>query len=50
MICQIKGAKIVDAIKPGIEMTTGGSLPDEEINRIVDPLLSRDVYSFFLCY
>jgi hypothetical protein len=44
------GAKIVDAIKQGIEMKTGGSLPDEEINRIVDTLLSRDVYSFFLCY
>lgn len=44
------GAKIVDAIKQGIEMKTGDYLSDEEIYRIVDTLLSRDVYSFFICY
>lgn len=44
------GAKIVDAIKRGIEIKTGGYLTDEETNRIVDSLLSVDVYSFFLCY
>jgi hypothetical protein len=37
------GAKIVDAIKQGIEIKTGGYLNDEETNRIVDTLLSSEV-------
>jgi hypothetical protein len=43
------GAKIVDAIKHGIEIKTGGYLSDEETNRIVDTLLSAEVYTF-LCH
>jgi|SRR5579859_4294431 len=42
------GAKIVDAIKRAIEIKTGGDLTDEEINQLVDTLMSLDVHSFFL--
>lgn len=42
------GAKIVDAIKRAIEMKTGGYVADEEMNQIMDTLLSIDVHSFSL--
>jgi len=42
------GAKIIDAIKRGIELTIGGYVTDEEVNDIVDALLSKDVFPSFL--
>jgi len=42
------GAKIIDAIKRAVELKIGGYVTDEEVNEILDALLSKDVFPFFL--